>query len=282
MGALTYFLLRSFFIISQEKHLKYPLSDEKMAAKTMYRRDCLKYLAVGAAVLSAGSLGLSCSNAFQEARNNPARRQEYLDSLFESLPEQLSYVTGFRYDPSGEDAVAYISSLVTVSEEKKRMLFTRPVLAWTPMIYAHIGQGRSVPVFVKDPAFEDCHQESDLLSVLVDHEAIHARNYAEGIQVGEHVLDNRIWLFINAGQFDPRVLEIVDEVQAYTYQLRMIQEGERKVSLPFQELMWRELGKYMPTMDHYLSLMPSGSLAQDVLRTQQEALVRFINPSRIK
>jgi hypothetical protein len=88
-----------------------------------------------------------------------------------------------------------------------------------------VGQGKNSIVLVFPTAYEKMECSDDLLSFIVDHEAVHAQDNSEGISLSDEKMTPEMIEKIGTKRY-----EAVMELRAYGHQLMQIEEGKRKVS----------------------------------------------------
>lgn len=88
-----------------------------------------------------------------------------------------------------------------------------------------IGQNKDSVIIVFDSLFEQSSGLEDLLSCLLDHEAVHAKDNAKGIELNNQRITPEIIKKIRPG-----VYQDILELRAYANQIKQVQTRKRKVS----------------------------------------------------
>ena len=88
-----------------------------------------------------------------------------------------------------------------------------------------VGKGKDSIILVFPTAYDKKESPEDLVSFIVDHEAVHAKDNAEGITLsGERMTPETI------DKLGNKRYEAIMELRAYGHQLMQIEDGKRKVS----------------------------------------------------
>ena len=95
----------------------------------------------------------------------------------------------------------------------------------TIMPHRLVGLGKDSIILVFPIAYEKMECQEDLLSFIVDHEAVHAKDNSKGILLSDEKITPKLIEKIGTKRY-----EAVMELRAYGHQLMQIEDGKRKAS----------------------------------------------------
>ncbi len=159
---------------------------------------------------------------FSEAkrgRNETGLRQAYLNTIMQSCPASVSKLI---YDPSGLLTVEHTKKLFDENflakedvESIINHLYNADASASVIFSYPLIGLKKSHPIFVYGRAFAGIDKEASILSLILDHEVLHADDLMHGIKLPHGIVLD----YGNFAQFSPGTPTICSEIRAYRNQL---------------------------------------------------------------
>lgn len=160
------------------------------------------------------------------AQKDESMRQEFLNQFLKDNPEKG--VSRLAYDKEGKAFERFLNVLKEKGKISKKgiknMLKSHKehegtdidLLAFCPR--SHIGRGIESKIFVLPACFSLNYE--NFISVLVDHEYIHARHIKEGIRLKEGLEIS----YLNQQQFNPKVLLLIDEAITYNNTIKKAKE----------------------------------------------------------
>ena len=151
---------------------------------------------------------------FQEARQNPALRQAYLDTLLSQCPESVKKIV---YDSILKKCQAHFENIIKqgylTEQETRYSKSLSPQSTYFAMVFAPklLGQKKEHPVFVCDYAFKALGIEEIFQSTLIDHEGQHTDDMMHGMQITKDILSD----YNNSHLLHPLTLMRLAEVRAF-------------------------------------------------------------------
>ncbi len=129
---------------------------------------------------------------FNEAKEHDELKQPYLETLMQYAPES---VAGLVYDPGWTQSSAYIDHLVKEGlfdpqEALRAKAFQFNGYYCVLALPSLVATKRKHPIFISQKGFDVMKDESYFLSSLLDHEAFHTDDLANGIHTGSVIIDS--------------------------------------------------------------------------------------------
>jgi hypothetical protein len=124
---------------------------------------------------------------FEQAKADESVRQQYLDQILLQCPESVERII---YDPRSKKLNEKIHNSIREtypdSITRERELSKNIINPGAAVIFFNswLGLGKKHPIFVSDPCFTIALHEGYILNMLVDHEAVHAKQMMHGINIG--------------------------------------------------------------------------------------------------
>ena len=130
---------------------------------------------------------------FEKARKNPELRQAYLNTVLKQCPESVSQII---YDPQPmKKAKKYLKQIVKqgyLSPKDARRGKVQLSIALMAVVGSESMRGikKTHPIFVTGEAFYKARDEKQFLNALIDHEAYHTQDMANGMQLTDDLIIN--------------------------------------------------------------------------------------------
>lgn len=163
---------------------------------------------------------------YSEAQKDESVRQKFLNKFLKNNPGKG--VSRLVYDKEGQAFEKFLEGLKDkgqifeknykniLKSSKEHEGIDMDLLAFCPR--SNIGRGIESRIFVLPACFSLNYE--NFISVLVDHEYIHAKHVKEGIILKEGLEIS----YLNQQQFNPQVLLMIDEVIAYNNTIEKAKE----------------------------------------------------------
>ena len=182
--------------------------------------------------------------SFEIAKQNKSLRQRYLEEVSKEL-KGLEFFDSLVYDSTGEKEIDYVARIMLnrdkrltpeIAQRAAENYLKEDPGARVPQIFTEYGLGNKSPIFVRDSIFEKNYlrNDKDLLFVLKEHEYIHAKDQANGLQIGNYKFCQQTAVDMVSGKVEPALLTIFVELRALANQFNKL--GSRE---------WKDISKEM-------------------------------------
>ena len=176
-------------------------------------------------VLLTNQSNSSAKPAYEEARRESDKRQQYLSQL----PLQ-HYVEALYYYPQHHKIL--VEYLEGFSQREEIINKAKEKQMFIPFLSSHFARKIKQPIYSNGNAFDE-NEETQFLSCLFDHEFFHAREFYYGMKISAIELNET-----NIQQLNSLVFESVAELRAFEFQaVQWLKKGHSEEDKLFSHMM---------------------------------------------
>ncbi len=226
------------------------------------------------------------SEELKDARNNPIKRQQYIDDLLSDSPTQ--YSPGVFYDHDGSKIVEYVRELMGEKAEQQaldkilemtwEMSKDGNFEARTPILISSEGEKYSPKIFVGRKFFENnLYNDDNIKHAIRFHEYRHGEQASKGLGALGYLDDLLVLNGLSEGEISQEVDDYINEVDARNFELEAILSGKSKVTQAlFKKIKTKQIEDYITLKEIAKN---SNSLQKKFI---EEALEKISKPYNIR